>query len=312
MFKTLAIYDKDGEYASHLSEYIKSKARGIFQIRLFTEEDALKEYLKNEAADILLWGEEAEEIDLSINNYSCLVILTQAPDSIIPPGCCTAIYKYQPGERILNGLKELLPEESGELRKREGKKELITVFSLNNAHFSRGFSLDLWKEKARLKNTLFFMLEPFNGVKGLEIRENESGLSEFIYYLKQNTQSMNKKLINLIQKKGELHFMKGAAFGTDLYEITPEDMENWLQLIYQSEYDTVLFETVIFSPAIIKLLKASTKIYVSAEEGEYGEGQLNSFLSQLKWAGYEDVLTQISVVRIGKEYSFLGLEIENC
>lgn len=311
MFKTLAIYDKDGEYAVHLSEYIKSKARGFFQIRLFTEENALKEFLKEEAADILLWGEGSENIDLSIGNYRCLVILTQTPDSIIPPGC-TSIYKYQPGEAILKGLKELLPEESGDLRKREDKKELITVFSLNNAHFSRGFGLDLWKEKARLKNTLFFMLDPFNGVKGLEIRENESGLSEFIYYLKQNTQSMNKKLLNLIQKKGELHFMKGAAFGADLYEITPEDMENWLQLIYQSEYDTIIFETGIFSPAVIKLLKDSTKIYLSAEEGGYGEEQLNSFLSQLKWAGYEDVLTQISVVRIGKESSFLGLEAENC
>lgn len=311
MFKTLAIYDKDGEYAAHLSEYIKSKARGFFQIRLFTEEDALKEFLKEEAADILLWGEAAEDIDLSSNNYRHLVILTQAPDSIIPPGC-NGIYKYQPGEAILNELKELLPEEPGDLRKREGKKELITVFSLNNAHFSREFSLDLWKEKARLKNTLFFMLEPFSGVKELEIRENERGLSEFIYYLKQNTQSMNKKLINLIQKKGELHFMKGAAFGTDLYEITPEDMENWLQLIYQSEYNTIIFETSIFTPPIIKLLKASTKIYLSAEEGEYGEEQLNSFLSQLKWAGYEDVLTQISVVRIGRESGFLGLEAENC
>jgi hypothetical protein len=310
LFKTLAIYDKDGEYAVHLSEYIKSKARGFFQIRLFTNEDALKEFLKDESADILLWGEETENITLSINNYRCLVILTQTPDSIIPPGC-TAIYKYQPGEAILNGLKELLPEDPGGLRKGEGGKVLITVFSLNNAHFSKGYSLKMWKEKAQINKTLFFMLDPFNGVKELEIRENESGLSEFIYYLKQNTQSLNKKFINLIQTEGELHYIKGTAFGTDLYEITPEDMENWLQLIYQSEYDTIIFDTGVFSPAIIKLFKASTKIYLSAEEGSYGEEQLNSFLSQLKWAGYEDVLSQISVVRIGKESTLLGWEAES-
>lgn len=301
MYKTLAIYDKDEEYLRHLAAYIKDKAPGVFRVKLFTKEEALKEYLKGEAADILLLAEEAFEKDNLAMYCGCLVLLTQtpAPEKELSAG---VLYKYQPGETILKELRKLLPEAA--LRntgQHSLEKEIISVISLNPGKLSQGYSMALWNEKCKEKRTLFTSLSAYPLLKDLRIQEGDSGLSEFIYYLKQNSQGISKKLKEYIQRKEGFEYIKAVSFGTDLYELTAEDVVNWLTVISQWNYDTVIFDIGILTQASLKLLQESSVIYLVTEEDKLSKAQLDSFFLQLRWAGYEELLGKVVRIRPGKE-----------
>ncbi|SHO53868.1 hypothetical protein [Anaerocolumna xylanovorans] len=301
MYKTLAIYDKDMEYLRHLADYLKSKAPGLFQIKLFTKEETLKEFLKAETADILLLAEETPEAESMAAYCSHLVLLTPVP---IPEkkSSLHTIYKYQPGEAILKELRELLPE--GALRNTGAhtlEKEIISVISLNPGKLSQGFSLSLWNEKCEEKKTLFITFLAYPLLKELRIQEGETGLSEFIYYLKQNAPGLVRKGKEYVNIRENFEYIKGVSFGTDLYELTAEDVSNWFVLLSSWEYDTVLFDIGIFTQASIKVLQESSVVYLVSEEDRLNEEQLANFFLQLKWAGYEELLQKIVIIRVGKE-----------
>lgn len=301
MYKILAIYEKDADYSGHLAAYIKSKVPGLFHIRLFTREEALKDYLKEEKPDILLWGEEGEGEGVTASECGCLVALSETP---LPkkghPGA--VIYKYQPGEAILKELKKLLPRDTLDgLDKEMGQGEVFTVFSLGCEKERQGFSLTLLREKRGGKPSVYFTLEAFPLLEELRTGSNEKGLSEFIYYLKQNPGTLQKRLEEFVHPGDNFFYLKGAAFGTDIFELTAEDMENWLRLFCRPEYGTLIFDTEIFSPAILKLFQSSNCIYILTEEGSFGEARLKNFLCQLRWAGYEELTERMVHIRIGEK-----------
>lgn len=301
MYKKLAIYDRDMEYLRHLAEYLKSKAPGLFQIKLFTKEEALKEFLQGEMADILLLTEEMPEAKEMAVYCGHLVLLTQAPMTEKKPSVHT-IYKYQPGEAILKELRELLPQDAVRNTGRDTlEKEVISVISLNPGKLSQGFSLSLWNEKCKEKKTLFITLLAYPFLEELRIQEGETGLSEFIYYLKQNSPGLLRKGKEYVSVKESFEYMKGVSFGADLYELTAEDVNNWFTLLSQWEYDTVLFDIGIFTQASIRVLQESSVIYLISEEDRLSEEQLANFFLQLKWAGYEAVTEKTVIIRAGRE-----------
>ncbi|SHL09601.1 hypothetical protein SAMN02745136_04072 [Anaerocolumna jejuensis DSM 15929] len=301
MYKTLAIFDKDAEYLRHLADYLKTKAPGLFQVKLFTKEEALKEFLKEEGVDILLLAEETPEADSMAAYCIHLILLVQTPEQEkkLSPN---AIYKYQPGEAILKELRKRLPEDA--LRntgQQSFQKEIISILSLNPGKVSQGFSLALWDEKCRENRTLFTTLLAYPLLKELRIQEGETGLSELIYYLKQNSSGLPQKLKEYVQRREGFEYIKGVSFGTDLNELTAEDVSSWFSILLQWEYDTVIFEIGTLTQASLKVLAESSVIYLVSEEDRLWEEQLKSFLQQLKWAGWEDLLDKIVRVTPDRE-----------
>lgn len=314
MYRTLAIYDRDEEYSLHLTEYIKNKAPGLFLIQRFTREEALRESLKEEAADILLWGEEIPEEGFRLTGQKNLVILS---DILIQgeklPG--PVIYKYQPGEIILKELKKLIPQEAINIGEQMGNADIITIFSLGCRKEQQGFALSLLRERSNRGKSIYFNLEAFPIAKELRAEDGEKGLSEFIYYLKQNPAILQKKFTEFIHTKGNITYVKGVDFGTDIFELTAEDMESWLQILSVTEYKTLIFNAEAFTPALLKLLQRSSTIYLLTEAGTFSEEQLNSFLLRLKWAGYVELAEKMVQIpmneenqRIYEQSLLLGLE----
>ncbi len=300
MYKTLAIFDRDAEYLKHLADYIKAKAPGLFYIKLFTKEEALREFLEGEPVDILLTEEGISKADERKALCRQLVLLTQTTETEAESSL-HRIYKYQPGEIILKELKKLLPEDTLGAVSHISEKEIISIISLDSARLSQSFSLSLWDKQSNNQKTLFTTLQAYPLIKELIVQKDESGLSEFLYYLKQNSPGLSKKLKEHIQRNGKFEYIKAVSFGTDIYELTAEDMINWLKLLPQLEYDTFLFEIGFLNQASIRLLQESKIIYLVSEEDGITNKQTENFLLQLSLAGYEEIVEKIAKIKAGKE-----------
>ena len=301
MHKTLAIYDSDAEYLKHLAEYIKAKAPGIFYIKLFTKEEALREYLEAEPTDILLIEAGISGID-EIKAYCRQLVLLTLTSESEEITSLHKIYKYQPGESILKELKKLLPEDAiNSTVSHLSEKKIISVVSLCSARLCQGFSLSLWDQQSTNQKTLFTTLQAYPLLKELTAQKGESGLSEFLYYLKQKSPGLSKKIKECIQQQGKYEYIKAASFGTDIYEITEEDIINWLNLLSQLEYDIFLFEVGFLNQASIRLLQESSVIYLASEEDDITKNQTENFLQQLSFAGYEDIIERIVKIKADKQ-----------
>jgi len=227
----LAIYDYETDYANHLMDYIKRKQKMIMQVRVFTNHNSLKDYLDHNQILILLLGESIpveEVIHEKIKNICLLSEGNKDRENIGYP----VIYKFQSAEQVMKEIFSYCPLEvqgGKSMVSPEHKIKIISIYSIARETEQVAISLSLAEQYSRNKKTLYINLDIFQALPELLGQNIEKNLSEFIYILKQNHPNLISKMNSIITKMDKLDYIQGVTFGPDLYELTSEDMGQWIK-----------------------------------------------------------------------------------
>jgi hypothetical protein len=300
----IAIYDKDINYSNLLMDYMKKKHKFLAQSRVFTNLESLKEYLKEGTIQILLLGEEVkEDIFQEKAKYICLLSEgsflneeLQSDTSLYP-----VIYKFQSAEKILEELFSYFPLDrlQGKPQSLNQEKELVGVFSRDTGISLQGFALSLAQEYSKSKKTLYITLSEIQVLEELMSGENKSGLSEVIYYLKQNPSNLLQKLNGVIKHMNTLDILPGAAFGPDVYELSGEDILLLLDTLNRADYEVIVIEAASLTLSNLGLLRECSKVFLLEEDNHFSEASHESLGKQLTWAGWGDLMDKFQLVRLG-------------
>lgn len=300
---TLAIFDKEKEYAHHLMEYIKRKKKTVDQIRIFTNPGSIKEFLKHNEIEILLINESILLDDISHDKIKNICILSEG-GSLREAGNYPVIYKFQSAEVIMNELFTYYPllNKTGKRMNPEHRAKLISVFSLEHESYRQLFSLSLAKEYSKYKQTIYINLNTFKSLAEVVTDNSIKGLSEFIYYLKQEHPNLMQKMNDIITKHEKLSLIQGLSFGPDLYEITPEDMKRWLhEMQTLTDYEVIIFDVDSFYQGSLELFQESTSLYIVSNEKTNENIKFHNFEEQILWAGFDDILNKTEIIKINRE-----------
>ncbi|BCJ92473.1 hypothetical protein acsn021_00420 [Anaerocolumna cellulosilytica] len=313
MNTTIAIYDKDSNYSNLLMDYLKKKYKFLAQSRVFTNLESLKEYLKEGSIHILLLGEEVKEDIIQENaKYICLLSEgnflnenEQSDTSRYP-----TIYKFQSAEKILEELFSYFPLDrlQGKPQALIQEKELIGVFSRDTGISLQGFALSLAQEYSKSKKTLYITLSEIQALEELMSGENKSGLSEVIYYLKQNPSNLLQKVNSVIKHMNTLDIIPGAAFGPDVYELSGEDIMLLLDTLNRSDYEVIVIEASSLTLSNLGLLRECSKVFLLEADNCFSEASQEILSKQLTWAGWGDIVDKFQVIRLGAEEQLRILE----
>ena len=269
MRKTIALCDPDSIYAARFMEYFHNKQEFEWDIAAFTNTEKLEAYLQGHSLEILLAGSmeiiEALPVDKVQNCY----LLTEEYQEVCPEQ--TGIFRYQSVERIME---QVLTDY---MRKQDEKSTIInpkrmnilTVFSPVPDGQDASFAWSMGFQLARQRKVLLLPLELFS-IKQLDfIEPARHGLSEFIYYLKENSNAI-LKLKELLNYSNNLAFLAGASHGFDLLSLNKEDIQRWVTMLRtNTDYHSVIFYLSFYHEAGIELLKLSDRVVIIRGQSSY-------------------------------------------
>lgn len=296
----IALYDKSG-YMQSLVEYLCQNGHRSIETRLFTTLDTLVQSAEKRMIDVLLAGEEVVEEIAPLKEKLSQIILLSEGNMVSERSEYYVIFKYQSAPDIM---KEVLAQiaENDEIHYTDYKVlkeagEIIAVYAPFGGAGVTKYAFGLAQELSKRYRTLYVNLELFHGMshllqdrKGRQI-ESFRGMSEVIFYLKQKKEKLAIKLESIAFSVQELDCIMTVEDYRDLYHMTREDMEELLQVIlFQSEYDKIVFDIGYIGSATLCLLERAGCIYMPEAMTDIQKSKAESFERLLAREGLEEIL----------------------
>ncbi len=287
MKKTIALCDSDSIYAARFMEYFRNKQEFEWDITAFTKMDKLVDYLQGHSLEILLVGSgEIIEALPAGKVQNCYLLTEERQEDCSEQA---GIFRYQSVERIMEQVitdyMKRQDEKSAIINPK--RMSIITVISPvpdgqdAALAWSMGFCL------ARQRKVLLLPLELFS-LKQLEfIDPARQGLSEFIYYLKENSNILTK-FKELINYSNNLAFLAGASHGFDLLSLNKEDIYRWITMLRtNTDYHSVIFYLSFYHEAEMELLKYSDRVVIIKGQSPYENEVYREWERQMDCVGID-------------------------
>lgn len=280
----LAIYDLDVEYANCLMEYISAKQGIPFKTVVFTEKDALLEYVSENYTDILLIS--ASEMDNSLMSQNIGKIILLSSGNIFSEYIgYSSIYKYQSTENIVREVLDYyvdVRKDKGMVSVSKGNADIIGVYSPVGRTGQTTFSLVLGQVLAADYSVLYINMEEFSAFDKILGKSYPGDLSDLMYFFKQNPEALSIKLQAIVNNMHGMDYIPPLLYSVDLRNINTED---WIQLIQKISatglYDKIVLDLSSMVRDVFQILDMCSTVYMPIHDDR---------ISLMKVSAYEEYL----------------------
>ncbi|MDD3174115.1 MAG: hypothetical protein PHF63_10785 [Herbinix sp.] len=271
MEKIFALYDSDIFYATRFLEYFQRKNEYDIEITAFTRMESLEEFLRLHPIEILLESDQITRKDFNSQNIKYIYQLTDKLCKDTDTGY-PLVYKYQ-------SAKEIMEEIMADYLKKENKTrinyestnqmQIISVFSPLPSIQKMSFAWSISSLLSEQNKVLFVMLDLFPIPLFNPLDHTSQSITEFIYYLKENS-NITVKMESLLGRNGNLSYLAGILNGADILSLSKEDMRKWTQeLRRHNDYQTVVFYLGCYTEAMAELMNISDTVLVTIMDNPY-------------------------------------------
>jgi len=292
---------EDISYSRCFSEYISHRKNALIDIQIFTSIESIRQYIADNVINILLVGQELVNEISGSSHVEKIIVLTE--------GNCVGeytqypvIFKYQSVEVIIKEVFNIIADdesisECGPKYLRSSK-ELIGLFSPFGGSSISMFSLQLAKQLIRVKKTLYINLEAFDG-HDMRKDGNEyvRGMSEVVFYIRQNKGKLGMKIQSLIQNYDSCDCLFPVDDYRDLYSMTDKDMTRLVNVLSEeTDYDTIIFDIGYLGESSLSLMKMCDKLILPKVENGVQRNKQEAFERLLVREGMERTMSNIHCV----------------
>jgi hypothetical protein len=268
-------------------EYFQNKQGFEWEVVAFTKKEKLADYLQGHHIELLLAGcwEEIEKLPTDLVNY--YYQLTEERQEPSPEQ--NRIYRYQSVERVMEQMLSDYMRRQDEIcaKVNPNQMNIITVFSTVPGGQDASFAWSIGFQLARQRKALLLPLEIFSLKQFDFIDQTRQGLSEFIYYLKENSNSIQrwKELLNYCNNLG---YLAGTSHGFDVLALNREDIHRWVELLRNSsDYQNVIFYLGFYQEAGMELLRLSDRVIVISGQSHYEQEVYKEWERQMGCIGID-------------------------
>lgn len=279
----IGIFSSPGEYGARLVSYINSHRDIGYGALCFNDNSEINEFFKSGELSILLTD---NPIHLSIyKNNTRVCFLCEEKETAETDETGNTFYKFMRAPVLLQ---KLLPTQNLTFT----KNDLITVFSPSSNMVAKAYAFSTAEKMAAEGKTLLICWDPFaERVK----REEEVSLSELLFAARRNRAGIGKMLQRMECVRG-VYVFKGTDFYTDLWQFTPEEMNELIRLCKtEGDFENVIFECSFISDAVERLMELSDEVrLVKACDGDPGPEE---FLRQMEYGRKIQITAKVKVVK---------------
>lgn len=290
------------EYAYHFMEYLMQKKNIPFEIQAFTSPEVLEDFARSHPVEILLISDKAitEEIrQLPIRQIILLSEGVHDPRLDQYP----AVYKYQSSDNVIREVMACYGVENevivGQNQVIKKEMRVIGVYSPVGRTQKTSFALALGQILGRDRAVLYLNLESYSGFEQLLETHFDRGLSDILYYARQQNSGIVYKIAGMVQTIQNLDFLPPALFPMD---IQTTKYEEWLWLFRQleqnSNYEVLILDLGDAVCDLYQLLDYCTEIYVPIRQDVISMAKIAQFEQTLQLWDSAAVMEKIRKIRI--------------
>ncbi len=304
----IAMFDQEG-YTKRLADYLNHHQNSMLDVRLFTNVDSLRKFLRVSPVEMLLVGErDWDPIWEQEAQIRRLIFLSEG--DVVREGMNRpVIFKYQSAESIVQELLTVIADDDGmkvkSRRVTSDHVEFIGVYSPYGGAGVSTFAYAMAKEYGVQYTTLYLNLELFHGMPGhsgskwkeyTPIEENR-GMSELIFYLRQHKEKIAVKLHSLIYTQDGISVIRAVEDYRDLYSMTISDMQKLLcVLAEETDYQKIFFDIGFLGETSLELMRCCDVLYLPKAKSEIQHIKQISFEQLLMREGDREMLDRIQFV----------------
>ncbi|MDD2978884.1 MAG: hypothetical protein PHN80_02815 [Hespellia sp.] len=290
--KNLVIFDSEISYAKRLMEKISGRREVSFRVYVFTEMEKLEQFSKKQGVDYLLIDEACSKTVREGVGARRILLLSKNEEKENEEGI-TCIFKYQSVDKIVEMILEGCKSSAsgGILRKkREGAGRVLAVYSPIHRIGKTRFAIELGKKLAKEAPTLYMNLEEYAG-RNLPKGEAQQGLSELLYYAKQENSNLGIRLGSMVYPRGALDCVAPMLIAQDIRAVTEEEwLDLFRQILEQSIYETIILDIGESIQGIYGILKMCQTVYTPYIETQPEKAKLSQYVENLHTLGLESIL----------------------
>lgn len=302
MKRQMAVFLKDSEYGARFVRYLRQLPKFAYEVVYFSEKEACEQFLQKQGVELFIFSGEEELEPYLMDQLTRVIYLSdqESPESI------QRINPFQSMEQICLKIwpdsaqfeESIVPKQNPDIQ-----MSVITILNLEaipEKVAGTSIFLEAFKEQ---KNAILVDFSQFTFPLQQESKEMESntsyGLSDVLYYLSSDEVDLGFLEQFIIKNKG-LARIQPVNHCLDVLELTRKQMNQFLELINLSGYQTVIAILSVITDASITLLERSKSILYMQRENE-GSGLLERVKNQLSDLLSEEDLLKFQVLSVKGE-----------
>lgn len=295
------IYDVDEKYAYKLMNVMNSKKKVPFKTLVFTLEEPLLEFLKENALDILVISEDALTENIKNQNIENILVLREDMEvSHISKdnhkSDYLGIYKYQSSENLVREVMNYCAKPYIDLSTRA---EIIGIYSPINNAYKTAFSLALANAYGRKSTVLYINFEEFSGLEEILTEGNKGNLSDAAYYYKVSRESFLNQLEWIVSTTGNINYLPPIKCAEDVTYVSTQEWIDVLTYIANfSAYDVIVLDISNAIKEQWKLMQICKRVLMPIKEDYISKRKISSFEKYLLEIGKEVICDSIEKVNI--------------
>lgn len=272
MEKLVAIIDTMPDYGRRLALYLNAGRTFPYRAVVFADASEVEGYIKNDGVYAVLVAESLEKsvLDVTVGTRVKLFRLSETKENCH----ASVLYRYASAKEIERRLSE---------RKAETKQvPVLGFFSPAGGSEAEMLSRKIAEGIGKRGKVLYLSLFPF-GICG---RDTKDGLSEALYYIRQEGEDGRLRLRELLQHGETVDSIGPVRWYTDLTGVTAEDFKKLLQgELWNTEYQAFFVAVGQFDKTGRTVLHCCDSVLVPVWETESGGRIQEEFRRQLKESG---------------------------
>lgn len=283
MEKYFALYDSDLFYTTRFMEFLKKMKDFHFEISVFTKVESLKEFLMDKQVEILLLGDPYSIEELPKDKIRYIYLLTEdkrAGKALDYP----YIFKYQPAAEVI---REILSdyerkEDTSRVILNSNPGKIISLFAPEAGFADLAFTWSLSTLLSDNNKVLLVLLDLLPVQLIDTISNRTSSLTEFIYYLKENSDIIIK-MKSLLKISNNLSVLGGLAHGADILALNKEDIQKWITALKKNtDYHRIIFYLSNCTDSLTEFLNVSDEVIVTTKNSLYEEAVIKEWQRQME------------------------------
>lgn len=283
------------EYVFRLSECLRAVAGRDMDVLLFTDTEALKEYLKENKVRICLALEGTKIAEKE--NIESLIYLSETENT---PG---KVFRYMSADRIYGETMSLCAENHKAVSNRitDAEKKIIGIYTPIKRSFQTTFAVTLGQILSRRKKVLYLNFESFSGFETLSGRNVSKDLMDLLYFSECCDPNFTLRVDSLKERIGELDYISPAGAFVKFSLVTKEQ---WLKLIdtlvRETDYETVILDLSENVNGLLDILKRCSVVYTITDSDRVATAKIAQYENMLRDSAYRDILMKTENISIPK------------
>lgn len=315
------IFDEDEIYAYRLMSYMKAKNGMPYEFMIYTDVNALYQYLQGNRADLLICGqslvEQADENNQNclLSNFSRVLILCneRPQEGAIDSGIFHPVFKYQSTEHII---REVLGydaredsgncsdlQNAGSFGRANYHGKIFLVYSPAGKCYKTTFAMALADAMGKKREVLYLNLEEYTGLGNLLGNTQSQGtLSDVMYMYRRGSSGLANYIRQILQKLGHFYVIPPVAVSEDVVDVLPQEWSTFLEFVMERlGFDACVVDVGNLIVKPWELFAVAETVFVPMTGNLMEESKVAEFEHVMSLMGRMNILEKLERIDIAED-----------